>query len=127
MRGPTARVWWAASVIGASFFLAEARAGADENEPPVASSEPGPAEARADVYRPLGPSLFPLYEHYLRTADLTEVRNLLYLYTATDNPGGDWSRLLVPIFYREHSDRRRVGALGRLFVDIEKEAFALPA
>ena len=107
MRGPTARVWWAASVIGASFFLAEARAGADENEPPVAPSEPGalPAEARADVYRPLGPSFFPFYEHYLRTADLTEVRNVLYLYTAADNPGGDWSRLLVPIFYREHSAR----------------------
>jgi hypothetical protein len=64
---------------------------------------PKPAEP-GDIHRPLGPPLFPFYQHYLRTADQTTVRNILYLYASTDNPNGSWSRLLVPFFYREHSE-----------------------
>ena len=42
-------------------------------EPP---SPPGAEPPPSDAYKPLGPSLFPLYEHYLRTADGTSVRNI---------------------------------------------------
>ncbi len=71
----------------------------------AASQDPAssPAAPRDDAYRPLGPDLFPLYQHYLRTADQTEVRNVLYLYASTDNPGGSWSRLLAPLFFRSVS------------------------
>jgi hypothetical protein len=55
-----------------------------------------------DAYRPVGPTLFPLYEHYLQTADNTTVRNILYLYVSTDSPDGSSSTLLAPFFYRSH-------------------------
>ncbi|MBI4584554.1 MAG: hypothetical protein HY717_11100 [Planctomycetes bacterium] len=54
---------------------------------------------RPEAYRLLGPPLFPLYDHYLRTSDDTEVLNILYLYTSTRNPAGDASNLLFPFYY----------------------------
>src|SRR5262245_27573625 len=74
-----------------------------QDSPQGSSEAPEPkSSAQGDVYKPLGPSIFPLYQHYLRTSDNTTVRNLLYLYTTADNPNGSWARLLVPFFYREH-------------------------
>jgi len=69
-------------------------------QPGAPADAPQPPPPRSDAYRPLGPELFPLYQHYLQTADSTEVRNVLYLYASTDNPNGNWSRLLAPLFYR---------------------------
>ncbi len=86
-----------ASIFVAAFLLWPVAQGLTQ-EPPAAR-----VEARGDAYRPLGPELFPFYEHYLRTADSTEIRNILHLYTSADNPNGSWSRLLVPFFYREHA------------------------
>lgn len=57
------------------------------------------------VHKPLGPQLFPFYEHYERTQDGTRVRNILYLYQTTANEDGSWSRLLAPFFFRGHSVR----------------------
>ena len=66
------------------------------------AQEAGIETSKTGAHRPLGPNLFPLYEHYLRTADDTTVRNLLYLYVATDSPSGSWSTLVTPFFYRSH-------------------------
>ncbi len=68
----------------------------------AASADPPPSD-RGDVYEWLGPQLFPLYEHYYRTADETTVRNILYLYRTTSRPDGSYSRLLAPFFYRSEN------------------------
>ncbi len=78
---------------------------------PAAPAEIPPSVPRDDAYRPLGPELFPLYQHYLQTADQTEVRNVLYLYASSDNPNGTWSRLLVPLFLRAAAKEPRESRL----------------
>ncbi len=62
-----------------------------------------------DAYQPLGPQLFPLYEHYLRKADNTTVRNLLYVYRTTHRPppNASHSVLLAPLFYFREDERPR--------------------
>ncbi|MBI4605774.1 MAG: hypothetical protein HY721_27730, partial [Planctomycetes bacterium] len=70
-------------------------------EPPRTAPPP------SDAYRPLGPELFPFYQHYLRTADSTEIRNVLYLYGSTEDPRGNWSRFLAPLFLRAHEAEPR--------------------
>lgn len=67
---------------------------------PDAAATDAAARPRSDAYRPLGPNLFPLYQHYLRTADDTEVVNLLYLYARTRSRAtGGGSLFLFPLFY----------------------------
>jgi hypothetical protein len=105
VRPATARWLVLALIVAAARRSAAAPADEEGGTPPPAGEPPpatAPAES-ADIHRPLGPPLFPFYQHYLRTADSTTVRNILYLYASTDNPNGSWSRLLVPFFYREHS------------------------
>lgn len=75
-------------------------------EPPAdvpRAPAPPPAESEPDSYRPLGPNLFPLYTHELRTSDETEILQVLGLYRETSRPDGSGSRLLLPLFYQEHS------------------------
>ena len=59
---------------------------------------------RSDVYKPIGPQLFPLYQHHLRTRDDTKILSMLYVFRSTSNPQGDWSRLALPFFYRSHTE-----------------------
>jgi hypothetical protein len=82
-------------------FLA-APAGAQVDAPTTTAPESGAPSGPGDAFKPIGPQLFPLYQHYLRTADATTVRNVLYLYTSTEGAAGSWSRLVVPAFYVEH-------------------------
>src|SRR5687768_4401523 len=92
-----------------AILLVLSRAGAlaaQEDNPPVTPPPEGAVAGsppQGDAYRPLGPELFPFYQHYLRTADNTTVRNILYLYTSQESPDGTWSTLLAPIFYRSHT------------------------
>ena len=94
-----------------------ARATAQETDPagtestPSASagSETTDGEAPATkpsgqvVERPIGPQLFPFYQHYERQPEGTTIRNILYLFTTTRNED-DWSLLLLPFFYRAHEE-----------------------
>jgi hypothetical protein len=64
--------------------------------PPEAAPAPPPAP-----YRPLGPQLFPFYEHYVRGEDETRVRHVLYFFQKTDGKDGSSSHLLLPFFYHQ--------------------------
>ncbi|HLU47594.1 MAG TPA: hypothetical protein VK116_05905, partial [Planctomycetota bacterium] len=56
----------------------------------------------ADLYRPLGPNLFPFYVHELRTSDQTEITEVLWLYGSTSRPDGSSSLRILPFFWRVH-------------------------
>lgn len=74
-------------------------------EAPIPSSDDGQDEAtvgEADVYRPLGPNLFPFYVHELRTSDQTEITEVLWLFGHTSSPDGSSSLRLLPFFWRVH-------------------------
>ncbi|HVR74396.1 MAG TPA: hypothetical protein VMT52_08700, partial [Planctomycetota bacterium] len=92
-----------------AILLVLSRAGvlvAQEDITPVTPPPDGAATdapPQGDAYRPLGPELFPFYQHYLRTADNTTIRNILYLYTSHESPDGSWATLLAPLFYRGHT------------------------
>ena len=80
--------------------------------PPADSPDESPDQLTSppvDAYQWIGPQLFPLYEHYRRTADNTTVRNLLYIYRSTYRPPPDESRsvLLAPLFYFRKDERSR--------------------
>ncbi|MGH9362075.1 MAG: hypothetical protein ACRD2T_09170, partial [Thermoanaerobaculia bacterium] len=85
--------------------------------------------------RPLGPSLFPLYDHYLRTADDTEVRTVFFFYHSTQRRNRpDGSRLLLPLYYWQRQEEprdRRLYLFPLLFFhrhgDEESFNFVLPA
>ena len=54
---------------------------------------------------PLGPSLFPLYSHSLRTSDRTDLKTIFFLYHSSDRLDGTArSRLLAPLFYWQRQD-----------------------
>src|SRR5688572_13261884 len=90
---------------------------------------PGTPPPGGDAIRPMGPSLFPIYDHYLRTADATEVRTVFFLYHATDGVRtGDTSRLLFPLYYWQRQSQppdRRLYLFPLLFLhrSSEEESF----
>ena len=93
-------------VIGCVLCGARPSGASGQEEPPAngpnAAGPPAGAPVNApptDAYRPLGPEVFPLYQHYLRTVDNTEVLNILYLFASTSNPNGSTSTLLAPLFF----------------------------
>ena len=80
-----------------------------QEKPPDNPKAPAPAAAPAekpgvpaDTIIPLGPNLFPLYSHNLRTADDTETKTVLSLYFGTDRRNStDKSRFLLPFYFWE--------------------------
>jgi hypothetical protein len=71
-----------------------------EPSPPAPAARPRPPGS--DTIEPLGPSLFPIYEHYHRGKDNTDVKTVFFLYHSTDRLDGQGkSRLLLPFFFWE--------------------------
>jgi len=89
-------------IIAATLLLTTSSFLAAAQEPPPAPRVPGsPPSAQGDAIRPLGPSLFPIYDHHLRTRDDTEVKTIFFfLYQSTFRRGtADRSLMLLPFFY----------------------------
>ncbi len=88
--------------LASVFILTVLSFQAAAQEPTPLPRTPGtPPPAQSDAIRPLGPSLFPIYDHHLRTRDDTEVKTIFFfLYQSTLRRGtGDRSLLLLPFFY----------------------------
>ncbi len=76
----------------------------EKDETPLSES---PITERTGNIQPLGPPLFPFYDHYLRKSDQTEILNVLYLYRSTERPNGDESTFLLPFYYRQKQETPR--------------------
>lgn len=75
-----------------------------QDEPAPEPISRSPITERSGDIEPLGPSLFPFYDHYLRRSDQTEVLNVLYLYRSVTRPEGDHSTFLLPFYYHQHQE-----------------------
>ena len=84
---------------------AESSSPAPEDGAAPSTERPPQPVPTGDSYRPIGPQLFPLYEHYLRTGEQTEVKNVLYLFRTTKSPRSS-STLFAPFYYTEHGTSR---------------------